>query len=72
MCLEVSSDHVLSSVRGSINSLVMDLATLTPRDFRNKFILTFQMGKFNPSNLGGDLMLEKSTDAMNTSIVHNK
>ena len=30
------------------------------------FILTFQMGKFNLSNLGGDLMPEKSTDAMNT------
>jgi len=36
------------------------------------FILTFQMGKFNLSNLGGDLMPEKSTDAMNMSIVHNK
>ena len=32
--------------------------SLTPRDLRNKFILTFQMGKFKPSNLGGDLMLE--------------
>ena len=54
-------------MRGSINYLVMDLATLTPRDFRNRFILTFQMGKFNPSNLGGDLMLEKSCDAIKTS-----
>ena len=25
------------------------------------------MGKFNPSNLNGDLMLEKSCDAMKTS-----
>jgi len=26
------------------------------------------MEKFNPSNLGGDLMLEKSCDAMKTNI----
>ena len=60
----VSSDHELSSVRGSINSFVMALATLTPRNLRNRFILTFQIGKFKPSNFGGDLMLEKSSDAM--------
>ena len=64
----MSSDHELSSVRGSINSFVMALATLTPRDFRKRFILTFQIGKFKPSNLGGDLMLEKSRDAMNTKV----
>jgi len=55
--------------------LVMALATLTPRDFKNRFILTFQMGKFNPSNLGGNLMLEKSCDDMKTNItaqIYNK
>ena len=26
------------------------------------------MGKFKPSNFGGDLMLEKSSDAMNTNV----
>ena len=30
------------------------------------------MGKFNPSNLGGDLMLEKFSDAMKTSLVHKQ
>jgi len=41
----------------------MALAILTPRDLRKRFILTFQIWKFNPTNLGGDLMLEKSCDA---------
>ena len=46
----------------------MALATLTLRDLRNMFILTFQIGKFSPSNLGGDLMLEKSCDAMKNNM----
>jgi len=52
-----------------MNSLVMTLASLTPRDLRNRFILTFQMGKLNASNLDEDLMLVKSCDAMKTSII---
>ena len=44
--------------------------TLSPRDLRNKVIFIFQIGKFNPSNLGRDLMLEKSCDAMKTSILN--
>jgi len=51
-----------------MNFLVMALATLTPKDLRKRFILTFQKGKFNPSNLGGDLMLKKSCDAMKISL----
>ena len=46
----------------------MALATLTPRDLKKRFILTFQIGKFNPSNLGGDLMLEKSCVAMKINL----
>ena len=46
----------------------MDLAILTPRDLKNMFILTFQIRKFNPLNLSGDFILEKSCDAMKTSI----
>ena len=46
----------------------MTLATITHRDLRNRVILTFQMGKFNPSNLSGDLMSEKSCDAMKTRV----
>jgi len=42
----------------------MAFATLNPRDLRKMVIFTFHAGKFNPSNLGGDLILEKSCDAM--------
>jgi len=34
--------------------------------------LTFHIGKFNPSNLGGDLMLEKSCGAMKISRVQKQ
>ena len=50
----------------------MALATLTPRGLRNRVILIFQMEKFNQSNLGGNLMLEKSCDAMKTNRVQRQ
>ena len=45
----------------------MTFATLNPSYLRNKVILIFQMGKLKPSNLGENLMLEKSCDAMYVS-----
>ena len=45
----------------------MAFATLNPRELRKIVIFTFHRGKFNPSNLGGDLMLKKSFDAMKSS-----
>jgi len=44
----------------SIYSLITTLATLKAEDLRNKVIFTFQIEKFRPSKLDGDLMLEKS------------
>jgi len=52
--------------------LLTAFAALYPRDLRKKVIFTFYMGKFNTSNLSGDLMLEKSCDAMKTSMQMNK
>jgi len=46
---------------------MMAFLTLNSKDLRNKVIYTFQIGKFKPSNLDGNLMLEKSCDAMNAS-----
>jgi len=46
---------------------VTAFVTLNPKDFRNKVIFTFLMGKFKPSNLGRDVILEKLCDAMNVS-----
>jgi len=52
--LTVLSDQVYySSLLGSTNLLVMDLVTLLPCDLRKRGVLTFQMRKLSPSNLGG-------------------
>jgi len=45
----------------------MAFVTINPRDLRKKVIFTFHMRTFNPSNLGGDLTVEKSCDAIKSS-----
>ena len=55
----VSSDHDLSSVRGSINSLIIALATLTPRDLRKKVHLDLPNGEVQAIKLGWGLDARK-------------